>query len=161
MVYPMPLIYVSGDPALTQAQTLAISHNAKGRSEMGELHTHLLREQPAAFSMYQRQCRNQKIKGGTYWMWTEAKPRLLFLVLRDSSVGATRLRYVQSAIINLARDYRLEGIQSLAITPLGQPHEWKEIKLILDTWFRSSKLPVVVYNDYQPGITADETPLFS
>jgi len=152
----MPLTYVSGDPLLTRAHVLAFSHNAKGRTELGDLHSRLLRAQPAAFSMYGRQARNGSAKPGTYWLWREATPRLMFMTVRDTAVGTTRLRYAQAVVIALARAYRVEGIQSVAITPLGQPHEWAEIKLILEQWLAPSKLPVVVYDVVQPGVQADE-----
>jgi len=152
----MPITYVSGDPMLTGAQVLAFSHNAKGRTELGDLHTRLMRSHPAAFSMYQRHTRKKSTQAGAYWLWRETKPALMFMIVRDSAVGATRLRYVQAAMIELARSYRLEGIQSVAITPLGQSHEWDEIKLILNQWLAPAKLQVVVYDAVQPGVKADE-----
>lgn len=152
----MPLTYVSGDPLLTRAQMLAFGHNAKGRVELGDFETLLHNRCPAAFSTYSKQCRNGRIKAGTYWLWRDFRPMLIFLTVRDSPVGATRLRYVQSVAIALARDYHLEGIESLAIAPLGEPGEWPEIKLILETWFEKSALPVSVYDDYRPGVQAEE-----
>jgi hypothetical protein len=153
---PMPIYYLNGDPALTRAQTLALSHNARGRTEMGELHTHLMRNYPVAFASYKRQCHNGTVLAGGYYLWRDSMPNLLFMTVRASAVGATRLRYIQSVVMTLARDYRLDGITSLAIAPLSQPHEWGEIRQILDTWFSRIALPVLVYDSYQPGIQADE-----
>ena len=152
----MPLEYVTGDPILTDAQVLAIGHNARGRTELSDLHTRLTQTYTTAYAMYSRQARKGKATSGTYWLWREAKPMLMFMTIRDSSVGATRLRYVQSAVINLARDYRLEALQSVAIAPLGQSHEWAEIKLILEQWLGPSKLPVVVYDTVQVGVKVAE-----
>lgn len=152
----MPLTFLSGDPLLTEAQTLAFSHNAAGRIEHDRLHNTLMRRYPAAFSRYKRDCRKGKIHTGHYWLWREAQPYLMFLPVRETAVGATRLRYVQTAIVNIARDYRLERLESLALTNLGQPHEWDEIKMILTQWLGKSKLPVVVYEDYLPGEKAAE-----
>jgi hypothetical protein len=152
----MPIHYVNGDPSLTRAQTLAVSHNAKGRTEMGDFHTHLMRLYPTAFSSYTTRCRKGRVSTGEYDLWRDSTPRLMFLVVRDSAVSATRLRYIQSVAMALVRDYRLEGITSLAIAPLGQPHEWGEIKQVLETWLSRLPLPVIVYDCYQTGVRADE-----
>ena len=152
----MPLTYVRGDPRLTQAQTLAFGHNAKGQTELGALKTLLMTQYPAAFARYSRLCKNGRCKAGATWMWNETKPKLLFMTIRDSGVGATRLRYVQSSAMDLARDYQLQQITSLAIAPLGLPQEWGEVKLILETWFVKSALPVIVYDEYLPDIQAEE-----
>lgn len=153
----MPVTFVRGDPTLTRAHMLAFGHNRRGRIELGSLESHLMNTNPAAFSAYRRRCRQGRVRAGTYWVWREARLPLVFLVVRDSSVGATRLRYVQSVCIQLARDYALEGINSLAIAPLGLPGEWDEIQAVLKTWFRLSNLPVMVYDRYLPGVQAEET----
>ncbi|GAB4511990.1 MAG: hypothetical protein OHK0046_10850 [Anaerolineae bacterium] len=153
----MPIQFVSGDPTLTRAQTLAFSHNARGRIELGPLQTALARNYPAAFSSYTRRCRSGHITAGAYWIWRESTPMLAFLVVRESSVGATRLRHVQHIALTLARDYRLENIRSLAIAPLGTAGEETEIRKVLHTWFSRARFPVIVYETYQPGIQAEET----
>jgi hypothetical protein len=152
----MPVHYVTGDPLLTQAQVLAFGHNRAGRSELGDLETLLLNRYPAAFSMYRKTCRKDRIQTGTTWLWRDTSPFLGFMVIRETPFGATRLRYVQSVMMSLARDFRLDGLQSLAITPLGDALEWPEIKLIIDSWLGNSPLPVIVYETYQPGVKAAE-----
>jgi hypothetical protein len=152
----MTLTYVSGDPLLTQAQVLAFGHNAKGRTELGTLETALLHHFPAAFAAYRKQCRRQRIHSGMIWIWRESQPQLAFLVVRESSVGATRIRFVQSAVMTLARDYHLESIESLALAPLGRQEESAVLKSVIDYWLGSSALPVVVYENYLPGVRARE-----
>lgn len=152
----MPLYHVEGDPMLTRAQTLAFGHNAKGRTEMGDLETRLMRHYPTAFSTYTRQAKRGKRAVGSFYKWEDTQPQLLFLTVRASSVGATRLRYVQSILITIARDYRLYNLQSLAIAPLGNPYEYAEIRPLYDMWLRNIALPVVVYDAYQPDVLADE-----
>lgn len=152
----MPIQFVTGDPTLTQAQALAFDHNAKGRTELGVLHTHLQRQYPAAFATFTRRARAGRITPGQHWIWRESRPLLAFLVVRESSVGATRLRYVQQVALTLARDYRLENITSLAVAPLGRPEEWPEIRKVLETWFGRAKFPVLVYESYEPGVQAAE-----
>ena len=152
----MTLAFVSGDPMLTRAQTLAFGCHLKGRTEVGTLETQLLVRYPAAFSTYNKMCKSGRASAGTCWFWQESQPTLAFMIVRESAVSATRLRYVQAVSLALARDYQLLGIRSLAIAPLGRKTEWPEIKLILETWFTESLLPVVTYAEYQPGVQADE-----
>src|SRR5688572_5602376 len=118
------ITYVSGDPLLTDAQTLAFGYNARGRPEVTPLHTVLLDKFPPAFASFARQCRAGRVKPGQFWLWTESQPRLLFLAVRESPVGMTRIRYVESVALTLARDYPLYNLTSLALIPPGTPHEW-------------------------------------
>jgi hypothetical protein len=141
----MPLEFVTGDPLLTTCDTLAIGYNAKGRTELDALTMRAMREFPVPFSVYLRRCRQEKQKGGDVFFWAETKPKLLILSVRDSGVGATRLRHVQKCLIELSRDYAVMGIKSLAIAPIGNKLEASEIKPLYEQWFASCKLPVVVY----------------
>jgi hypothetical protein len=151
----MSVTYVVGDPLLTHAQTLAFGHNAKGRTELGNLETRLLDRYPAAFSTYSKGCRSGRVKPGSFWIWRESSPHLAFLVIRETSVGATRMRFVESNVMTLARDFRLHGLTSLAIAPLSEGAEWAALKPVLDYWLSSSPLTVIVYEAYQPGISAE------
>jgi hypothetical protein len=141
----MPLTYVTGDPTQTDADALAFGYNLRARHETTPLQTALFRAHPAAFSAYRKQARQGRLTVGQPWIWRDSTPKLVFWIVRMSSVGATRLRYVQSCALKLARDYRLDGIQSLAIAPLGTQAEWPEIKLVLETWLAPSRLPVTIY----------------
>lgn len=153
----MPLKFVSGDPLLTQCDVLALPHNARGQTETDALAGHLMRQFPAAFSSYVQRCRRDKQPGGELFHWMQTKPRLLFLTVRDSNVGATRLRHVQKCLVTIARDYKLHGIRSLALAPLGSAYERVEIRPLYETWFKNLALPVVIYETYQEGLKADES----
>lgn len=152
----MPITYVQGDPLLTRATHLAIGHNAKGRSELGAFETEAMRRYPVAFSAYTRKARRGQRQVGELFLWSQTTPTLAFLVVRASSVGATRLRHVQSVLVTLARDYQLYGITSLAIAPLGNQTERPEIRTLYDYWLGSSDLPVAIYEDYLPDAQANE-----
>lgn len=151
----MPITYVAGDPLLTGAQVLAFGHNARGRAELGALETELLQRYPAAFAAYGKQCRSGRIKAGQLWLWRESQPVLGFMVVRESSVGATRVRFVEAVALNLARDYAREGIQSIAIAPPGSREEWPNLKPVLEHWLGRAALPCYVYEQYLPGVQAE------
>jgi hypothetical protein len=154
----MPLTYVSGDPLLTKQHLLAFGSNAAGRSETTPLATALLTRYPAAFSSYGKLCHQGKIVPGMIWLWHEAKPALAFLVVRETPVGATRLRYVDAVMMALARDYRRDGLRSVALAPLGAEHEQNAAKEVIERWLGKSSLPMIVYNGYQPGVVAETAP---
>ena len=151
----MPLTFVSGDPLLTRMQTLAFGHNARARTEVGPLENRLLDAYPAAFASYRKQCHSGRVKPGAIWTWHESQPHLAFFVVRDSAQGATRLRYVESVLMTVARDYRLYSLESLAIVPLGSRDEWPLLKPALDYWLADSPLPVVVYERCEAGVAGE------
>lgn len=152
----MPIQFVTGDPFLTKADALAFGHNAKGRTEMDVLSNRLLQTYPAAVSSYTRAARRGRCNGGSIFHWAQTQPYLLFLTIRDSSVGATRLRHVQSALLELARDHLLYNFRSITFAPLGTVYERPEIHLLCEQWFSTSRLQVVVYTDYEEGKQAEE-----
>ena len=151
----MPLTYVSGDPFLSPAQTLAFGYNARARSETTPLLMELQQRYPAAFSSYRKQYNQERITTGDLWLWRESIPRLAFMVVRATSVGATRPRFVDKAALRIARDYQLEGITSLAIAGLGRDHELPSIREALELMLAKSSLSIVVYEAYMPGVAAE------
>lgn len=155
----MPLIHTTGDPLLTHAQVLLIGHNQRGRTEMHPFTMRVSHHSPPAFAAYQKMCRQGRLSAGDIWLWRDSQPMLLFAVVRASAVGATRLRYVQSAIMRLARDYRLEGIKSLAVAPLGVPQEQSDIDLILAQWLALLPVPVIIYDDVLAGVAGENPSL--
>lgn len=151
----MPLTFLSGDPLLTQQQMLAFGTNAAGRTETSALAAALLPHYPAAFASYAKLCRQERIQPGTIWFWRETKPALAFMVVRDTSVGATRLRYVDAVMMALARDYQRDNIRSIAIAPLGSGHEADDIRITVERWLAKIALPVSLYTEYKAGVAAE------
>jgi len=136
-------------------QTLAFGTNAQGRTEVTPLADELHRLYPAAFATYRKQARAGRITPGDLWVWRESTPRLAFMVVRASAVGATRPRFVDAAALKLARDHRLLGITSLAIAPLGRDDEQPSIQDALDLLLPLTDLPVTAYTRYTPGHAAE------
>lgn len=143
----MPITIVTGDPLTTQAQTLAFGFNAKGRVEVGGLETRLYDAYPSAFASFRKQCNSGRIKPGMLWMWRESQFNLLFLVVRESSVGMTRMRYVENTLMTIARDYPLYGLTSIALAALGTKEEWVLLRPVVDYWLKMCPLPVTVYDE--------------
>ncbi|MCA9904464.1 MAG: hypothetical protein KC547_11455, partial [Anaerolineae bacterium] len=78
-------------------------------------------------------------------IWREAQPWLGFMIVRESSVGPTRLRFVQQIALTLARDYQLDGIRSVAIASLCTPDESAGVREILMHWLGKVNLQVMLY----------------
>ena len=142
----MPITVVTGDPLATQAQTLAFGFNAKGRVEVSGFETRLYDAYPSAFASFRKQCNSGRIKPGMLWMWREIQINVLFLVVRESSVGMTRLRFVENTVMTIARDYPLYGLTSVAIAPLGSKEEWVLLRPVVDYWLKACPLDVTVYD---------------
>ncbi|NWG18377.1 MAG: hypothetical protein HXY41_17270 [Chloroflexi bacterium] len=156
-IFPMPLITISGDPLLSQMQTLGFGFNARAGMEVGALETRLIDRYPAAFSAYRKLCHSGRIKPGAIWIWRESRPYLAFLVIRESAQGSTRLRFLEAAMMALARDYRLYGLESLALTPLGSREEWPLLKPVVEYWLSACPLPVTLYEQYMPGVAGEDS----
>jgi hypothetical protein len=152
----MPITFVSGDPFLTHAHVLAFGYNAAGRTETGVLEMALLDHYPAAFASYGKDCRARRIKTGTLWLWRESKPALCFMIVRETAVGTTRLRYIEAVAMTLARDFKQHSIRSMALVVPGSKQEYPTLKEIIVHWLGKSSLPLVVYEDYLPGVQAEE-----
>lgn len=150
----MTVTYVQGDPLLTPIPALAFDFNARGRAEVTPLHTALLDRYPAAFASFGKAARAGRLKAGQVWLWRESLPHLCFLIVRESPVGSTRVRYVDSAALTLARDYRLYGLSSLAVAPLGTAAEWPALRDVLARRLGPSSLPVTIYERDLPGVAA-------
>lgn len=143
--HPVPLSISHDDPLSTPAQMLAFGYNARGRVEVSALQTLLQYRYPAAFAAFGKQCRADRIHAGMLWVWREAQPYLGFMVVRESPVGPTRLRHVQQIALTLARDYRLEGLRSVAIAGLCSTDELPPLQAVLSEWFAASALEVTLY----------------
>lgn len=141
----MPITMMSGDLLSTAAQTLAFGFNAQGRIEVGALETRLYDAYPAAFAGFRKQCNSGRIKPGMLWMWREAQQNLLFMVVRESSVGMTRMRFVENAVMTIARDYPLYGLSSIALAPLGGKEEWAMLRPVVEYWLHTCPLPIAIY----------------
>lgn len=156
----MTILTVSGDPTLTRAQILAFGWNVLGRSETNPLAMTLQDRYPAAFASFGKRARNGSIKTGTLWTWRETAPALGFMVVRESPYGTTRLRYVEAIAMTLARDYKREGIQTIALVlPETAAYDAVSFRSALDHWLKAVSLSVIVYEKYLPDVRADETPL--
>lgn len=147
----MTISFASGDPLLTTSQVLAFGYNAHGRTETDPLAMRLLQRYPTAFAACTRLGRSGQLKPGMFWTWRESRPLLLFMIVRETAVGATRLRYVQQVLLRLTQEYRLYGFQEVLLVPPGHRLEQQEQLPLIQYWLSGIPLPVTILEHYEPG----------
>lgn len=141
----MSITFIQGDIFLTQAQAIAVGLNSTGRLEVSSLYTTLQDRYPVFVSEYRKQARAGLLTPGHMWIWREGQPWLVGLVIREAPQGATRLRYVEAALLNLYKNWEHEGLQSLAIQQLAEDSEWPVVRRLIMDYLGEIKLPVSVY----------------
>lgn len=141
----MPVTLVTGDILRDRADALLIGMNAAGRIESTAFFTRLADAFPAALAGLRRAAAAGQIQPGMLWLWQAGRPMLGFLIVRETPVGAARPRYVEAAVRQFTRVYRLEGIASAAVGAPGAAHEWEEHRAIIERWLGPLPIPIAVY----------------
>jgi O-acetyl-ADP-ribose deacetylase (regulator of RNase III) len=151
----MSVRVVRGDIFLTRAQAIAIGIDAAGRLGTSALYTALHDRCPVFISECRKHGRAGTLTPGTVWIWHEGVPWVAGLVVRETPQGATRLRYVEAAMLNLYRNREQEGLLSLAVMRLGDESEWPSVRRIVEAYLGQLELPALIYEEHLPGIAAE------
>lgn len=154
----MSIPTVNGDIFHTRAQTVALAIDASGRLGTTPLYTALHDRYPVFVSEYHKRGRANLLVPGSMWIWREGTPWIVGLVVRETPQGATRLRYVESAMLNLLKNWQYEGITSLALMRLGDDQEWPHARQIVESYLAKMGLPATIYEAFKAGIRAEEAP---
>jgi len=154
----MPFPLLIGDIFHTRAQTIALGIDASGRLGTTPLYTVLHDRYPVFISECRKRGRANLLVPGTIWIWREGTPWIVSLVVRETPQGATRLRYVESAMLALSKKAQHEAITSLALMRLGDDREWSHIMQVVETYLTRMRLPVTVYEEFKPGFRAEMPP---
>jgi hypothetical protein len=158
----MAISFVQGDIFLAEVQAIAIGLNAAGRLDVTSLNTALHDRYPVFVSEYRKRGRANSLPPGTCWVWRDSQPWIVGLVVREAPQGATRPRYVETAMLNLFKNWQREGLHSLALMQLADQAEWPPLRVIVEQYLGEIDLPVMVYENHRPGAAApsseDDTP---
>jgi hypothetical protein len=141
----MAVTFTTGDIFATRAQALAVGLNSVGRIEVAPFFTALHDRYPAFMADYQKRGHAGKLVPGDIWIWRESQPWLAGLIVRETPQGATRLRYVEAALLNLSKNWEREGIVSLAVMQFISAPDWTPIRALFDEYFGRSALQLMVY----------------
>jgi hypothetical protein len=155
MGYTMSIRFVQGDIFMTQAHTVAVGMSASGRFSVTPFHTALHDRYPVFISECSKRGHGSNLTPGAVWVWREAQPWLVGLVIQETPPGAVRLRYVETAMLNLYKDWEREGLHSLAIMRFGDDGEWPTVRAVLEDYLSRIALPVIVYEAYRPGVDGE------
>jgi len=145
--------FVRGDIFLTQAQAIGIGLSANGHLGVAPLYTALHDRYPVFVSEHRKRGRGALQPPGTIWTWREGTPWLAALIVQETPQGAVRLRHIEAAMLNLYKSWEYEGLRSLALLRLGEPSDWPAAREIVVHYLNA--LPVIVYEDYIPGRSAE------
>ena len=144
----MSVTFVTGDAFEAENQAIALGLNAAGRLGVSALHTRLLDRYPVFASSFHRQGRAGQLVPGAYFIWRESDPWLVALIVRETLQGAIRPRFVEAALLSLARDWQREGLRQLALdqfTDASDAAEWPTLREIIHHYLKPLDLPVTVY----------------
>jgi|GEM_PF-1957665 len=155
----MPIHHVNGNALDTQAQTLCLGLNLRGRASLMSYETILRTRFPVFFSDYQRSITKNTLQGGNLWLFRDATPWLLGMILQDNPNGAVRLRYLEQALLQLRRDWQVEGITSLAILPFADPLEWATHRQMIDESLGGLPISIFLYDSFSAHDAPTEPPL--
>jgi hypothetical protein len=153
----MTVRFVRGDIFLTQTQAVAVGLSANGRLGVSPFQTTLHDRYPVFISECYRRGRVGTLPPGTVWFWREGQPWLVGMVVQETPQGAVRLRYVEAAMLNLYKNWDLEGLRSLALMRFGDDTEWPAVRTVIEDYLNRIPLSVVVYENHQPGVPAGKT----
>jgi hypothetical protein len=151
----MTVTFTKGDIFLTRCQAIGVGISANGRLGVSPFHTALHDRYPVFISECGRRGRAGTLTSGALWVWREGSPWLAGLVIQDTPHAAIRLRTVEAALLNLWKDAPHEGLHSLALMRFGDDSEWNAVRRLLDETLSRHSLPVIVYDDYVPGVAAE------
>jgi hypothetical protein len=151
----MSIRFVQGDIFLTQAHAVAVATSASGRFGVSPYHTALHDRYPVFISECGKRGRGSALVPGAVWVWREAQPWLVGMVIQETPQGVVRLRYVETVMLNLYKDWEREGLHSLAMMRFGDDGEWSAARAVLQDYLSRIALPVIVYEDYQPGVDGE------
>ncbi len=154
-----PITQVQGDIFLTRAQAIAVGINANGRLGVTPFYAALHDRHPVFVSACLKRARADALHPGGLWVWQDSQPWLVALVVRETPQGATRLRYVEAAMLNLLKEWERAGLRSLAIPPIGTADEWPAVREIVAHYGAQMALPITLYTAYLPGVAAEDDPV--
>jgi hypothetical protein len=152
----MNIRFVQGDVFLTRMQSVAVGLNTTGRVEVTPFFTTIQDRYPVFVSEYRKRGRAERLTPGDFWVWREGQPWLVGLVIRDTPQGPARLRYIETALLNLYKNWEREGLHSLALALTVDEIERPALHDLVARYLGT--LPVVVYEAHLPSVDAEVPP---
>lgn len=159
------MIYeVTGDILLSKAQ--AIAHGVAPNDHMEQGLALALRERwPAMAKDFRHYANEHHPKPGTMWVWGGFNVRIFCLMTQDGEhahgarPGSATVANVNHCLRHLQHELEKGEITSIALPRLATGVgglDWNQVRPLIQSHLGSLKIPVLVYNHYEPGVQATE-----
>lgn len=158
--------YVAGD--ILKSKAAALAHGVAPNDDCKTGLALALREQwPGMYSDLRHYYRAYHPKPGTLWVWSGVGGvRIVNLFTQEPAPddthahpGKAHLEHVNHALRELVKLIQEEKLTSIALpklaTGVGRLH-WNEVKALIEKHLGGVEIPVYVYEDYKPGVAAEE-----
>jgi len=139
-----------GDIFAAGTQAIGLALAANGQATATPFATTLHDRYPVFVSEYGKRGRAGTLLPGSVWLWRDAQPWLVGLIVRETPHSPARLRFIEQAILALYRDWQREGLRGLALPRLADPPEWRAVRDMLGHYLDALPLHIVVY-EHVPG----------
>ena len=155
---------VRGDILLSGAQ--AIAHGVAPHDHFNQGLALALRERhPAMAKDFRHYCHQENPKAGHAWLWAGPERVIINLMTqeppRDNKAhpGKATVHNITHALKELHRILEAENISSIALPRLATGVgglEWSEVEPLIESHLGDLKIPVIIYETYEPGVKAAE-----
>ena len=156
---------VSGDLLLSSAQALAHGVAPGDHFNQG-LALALRQAYPAMARDFRHYCQLEHPKPGEVWCWASADGKRIVNLMTQEGASSSRshpgkasTHNVNVALRNLKKIVEDEAFASLALPRLATGVgglDWDEVWALIERHLGDLAIPVYVYEQYQPGVAADE-----
>lgn len=157
--------FLTGDILHSQARALA--HGVAPGDHFDSGLALALRERwPAMAKDFRHHCQVSHPKPGEAWTWAGADgKRIVNLMTQEpapghhAKPGRATVAHVNHALRELRRVADHESFASLALPRLATGVgglDWKDVKPLIQKHLGDLKIPIYVYETYQPGVAAKE-----
>ena len=155
---------VRGDILLSGAQ--AIAHGVAPHDHFNQGLALALRERhPAMAKDFRHYCHQENPKAGHAWLWAGPERVIINLMTQDPAPdnkahpGKATTHNIIHALKELHRILETENISSIAVPKLATGVgglEWSEVEPLIESHLGDLKIPVIIYETYEPGVKAAE-----
>lgn len=157
--------YVSGDILLTRAHVLAHGVSPNDPMKQG-LALALHDRYPAMHKDFHHWCNTAHPNPGDAWMWGgTGGVRIVNLMTQEGGYGhggrpgPATIKHVRDALRELAKMARKEKFTSIALPRLATGVgglDWSDVLPVIEERLGELDIPVIVYSEFRPGLSADE-----
>ena len=155
---------VSGDILLSGAEVIAHGVAPSDRFNQG-LALSLREHYPAMARDFRHYCHQENPKAGHAWLWAGPERVIINLMTQDPAPdnkahpGKATTHNIIHALKELHRILETESISSIAVPKLATGVgglEWSEVEPLIESHLGDLKIPVIIYETYEPGVKAAE-----